>query len=103
MAILRRTPRYLRAFVACFLSACAWATFPPAFAGQPAAGPQSFPAAARRAIAHGKPAEAEALARQRPANDPAAAAVLGQLAVIRGNHAEAQALLEPAAAREPTG
>ena len=56
---------------------------------------------ARRAIARGRPAEAEALAKQRPATDGAAAGVLGQLAATRGRYDEAIALLEPAVAREP--
>ena len=65
------------------------------------ADPQSFAAMTRRAIAHGRPAEAEALAKQRPATDGAAAGVLGQLAAARGQYDEAIAILEPAATREP--
>jgi tetratricopeptide (TPR) repeat protein len=92
----------LRPCTAFFLYVCAWATFPPAYADQQApAEPQSFAAAARRAIAHGRPADAEALANQRPATDGAAAGVLGQLAAARGRYDEAIALLEPAAAKEP--
>ena len=45
---------------------------------------EPFPRAARRAIAHGHATEAEALAKARPANDPAAVAVLGRLAIARG-------------------
>lgn len=94
----------LRPCTAFFLYVCAWATFPPAYADQQApAEPQSFAAATRRAIAHGRPADAEALAKQRPATDGAAAAVLGQLAASRGRYDEAIALLEPAVAREPAG
>ncbi len=102
MPTMRRTPRHLRQGTAILLYLCAWATFPPAFAGQnPApADPQGFAAAARRAIAVGRAAEAEALARQRGPADPAAAAVLGQLAMKRGQHAAAAAVLEPAAARD---
>ena len=45
---------------------------------------EPFPRAARRAIAHGRATEAEALAKARPANNAAAAAVLGRLAIARG-------------------
>src|SRR5262249_32331287 len=62
---------------------------------------QGFSASAWRAIAHGKPSEAETLARARPTGDPAAAAVLGYLASRRGRYEEAIALLEPAATRAP--
>jgi tetratricopeptide (TPR) repeat protein len=98
-------PGILRTAVASLLYLCAWATFPPASAGQPQAPAeaQSFTAAARRAIARGRAADAEAMARQRPAGDPAAAAVLGVIAAARGAYDEAVAVLEPAAAREPGG
>src|SRR5262245_23259901 len=100
----RRLPGLLRPAVAFLLYMCAWATFPPAYArqGAPADG-QSFAAVTRRAIARGRPAEAEALAKQRPAGDPAAAAVLGQLAMVRGQYTEAAAILEPAASRDAGG
>ena len=62
---------------------------------------EPFPRAARRALAHGRPAEAEALAKARPANDPAAAAVLGRLAINRGAYEDALKILEPAAAADP--
>jgi tetratricopeptide (TPR) repeat protein len=62
---------------------------------------EPFPRAARRAIAHGHPADAEALAKARPANDPAAAAVLGRLAIMRGAYDEAVKILEPAATADP--
>src|SRR6476469_8007658 len=62
---------------------------------------EPFPRAARRAIAHGRPADAEALAKARPANDPAAAAVLARLAIARGAYDEALKILEPAAAADP--
>ena len=98
----RRLSGFLRPSIAFLLYVCAWATFPPAYATQQgSADTQSFASMARRAMARGRPAEAESLARQRPAGDPAAAAVLGQLAMTRGQHQEAAALLEPAAAREP--
>jgi tetratricopeptide (TPR) repeat protein len=102
MPRLIRFSGVLRPCTAFLLYVCAWATFPPAYADQQApSDPQSFAAAARRAIAHGRPAEAEALAKQRPSTDGAAAGVLGQLAASRGRYDEAIALLEPAASREP--
>ena len=96
-------PRSLRPVVACLLCVCAWATFPPAHAtqNQAAVEAQSFASAARRAIARGRPADAEALARQRPGNDAAAVAVLGELAAAQGKYDDAIALLQPAARREP--
>src|SRR5262245_29994320 len=58
---------------------------------------------AAAAIAHGKRADAQAMAAARGASDPAAAVVLAQLARHRGKYQEAVALLEPLAAREPAG
>jgi tetratricopeptide (TPR) repeat protein len=102
MPRLTRFSGALRRCTAFLLYVCAWATFPPAYADQQTpAEPQSFAAAARRAIAHGRPDDAEALAKQKPATDAAAAGVLGQLAAMRGRYEEAIALLEPAAAKEP--
>src|SRR4051812_46813249 len=63
---------------------------------------QPFPASAWAAIAHGKPAEASALARSRPAEDPAAIAVLAHIAVDKGRYDEALATLQPAARRAPS-
>jgi tetratricopeptide (TPR) repeat protein len=60
-----------------------------------------FPASAWRAIAHGKPADAEALAKARPLDDPAAIAVLGHLAATRGRYDEAVAMLGPVVAKAP--
>jgi tetratricopeptide (TPR) repeat protein len=92
------------ATVVILLSVGAWATFPPAFADQnPPTEAQNFLMAARRALAHGKAAEAEALARRRPGADPEAAAVLGHLSIRRGKYEDARALLEPAAAKQPDG
>jgi Tfp pilus assembly protein PilF len=62
---------------------------------------EPFAQMARRAMAHGRPAEAEAAARARPANDAAAVAVLARLAIARGGYEEAQQLLEPAVSSEP--
>src|SRR5688572_23755607 len=100
MPTVRSFPGCLRPLTAFLLCICAWATFPPAYAGQNAApgDSKSFAAVARRAIARGRAADAEALARQRPATDGAAAGVLGMLASARGQYDEARKLLEPAAA-----
>ena len=62
----------------------------------------SFLATARRAIAHGRVDEAEALANAR-AGDSDAAAILGRLASRRGDYQGARRLLEPAAAEDPGG
>jgi tetratricopeptide (TPR) repeat protein len=101
----RRLSVSMRPLVVILLYVCAWAAFPPAFADQnPApADAQAFLKAARRAMAHGQPAEAESLARSRSPADPAAAAVLAQVAIRRGKYDEAMALLDPATVREPAG
>jgi tetratricopeptide (TPR) repeat protein len=62
---------------------------------------EPFPRAARRAIAQGRPAEAEALAKARPTGDPSAVAVLAQLTIARGAYADAVQMLEPVAAANP--
>jgi tetratricopeptide (TPR) repeat protein len=95
----------MRPLVVILLYICAWTAFPPAYADQNPAPTeaQSFLRAARAAIAHGKPADAEALARKRPGQDALAAAVLAQIAVRQGKYDEALALLEPAVAREANG
>jgi len=83
-----------------FLSLCVWTAVNVPSHGQQSA-PLPFPAGAWRAIAHGKPAEAEALARARPADDPAALAVIAHLAIEKGQYSEAIAGLRPAARRAP--
>jgi cellulose synthase operon protein C len=102
----RLLPRGLRVFCATLFCFSAWAGFPPTYAGQtasPAASSETFVARARAEIAHGRVADAERLARQRPADDPDRAAVLAQLAVRRGEHDLALQMLESAADRERTG
>jgi tetratricopeptide (TPR) repeat protein len=61
-----------------------------------------FPASAWAAIAHGRLADAEALARSQSA-DPEAAAILGHLAIRKGRYEDAVTLLEPAAVQAPAG
>jgi tetratricopeptide (TPR) repeat protein len=73
------------------------------YSAQSAPANEPFPRAARRAIAHGRMSEAEALAKARPANDQAGAAILGRLAAARGAYDDALKILEPAAAADPRG
>ena len=84
-----------------------WSAAGAAFdAGSSAAAAQTtetFIQQARRALARGRPAEAEALAKARPAGDPEAAAVLAQIESSRGRYDEALRLLEVAAKVNPTG
>jgi len=65
--------------------------------------PETFIQQARRALARGRPAEAEALAKARPAGDPEAAAVLARVESARGRSAEALRLLEAGVAANPSG
>jgi cellulose synthase operon protein C len=65
--------------------------------------PETFIQQARHALARGRPAEAEALARKRPAGDPEAAAVLARVESARGRYDAALRLLEAAAAVNPSG
>ena len=99
-----RSMRHLpvRPLVALLLSLCVWTVFTaPSHGQQTTATTLTFPASAWAALAHGKPAEAETLARARPADDPAAVAVLAHITVERGGYDEAIAALRPAAARAP--
>jgi tetratricopeptide (TPR) repeat protein len=87
-------PRYLQA--------------PRSQAAQPVNGPgaqaeDAFARAAARAIAHGKRAEAETLARARGTADQAAAAVLAELVASRGDYDGAVALVLPPATADLTG
>jgi tetratricopeptide (TPR) repeat protein len=63
----------------------------------------TFAQAARRALAHGRVADAEALAKSRPANDGDAVAVLARIEAMRGRHDNALRMLEAAAAAQPWG
>ncbi len=94
----------MRPAVALFAVLCLWtAVSVPSHGQQAARLPASFPASAWAALAHGDRATAERLAGARPADDPAAAAILARLAIDRGRYDAALALLEPAAARAPLG
>src|SRR5216110_52123 len=97
---MRRLP--VRPTVALIFCVCIWtAVAVPSHGQQTPPSPQAFPVSAWRAIAHGKSGEAEALARARPADDPAAVAVLAHLAIEKGRYNDAIAMLEPAARRAP--
>ena len=92
----------LRPAVVLFLSLCVWTAVTARSHGQQSSGPAlPFPASAWRAIAHGKPAEAEAQARSRAADDPAAAAVLAHMAIEKGQYNDAIGMLRPVVNRVP--
>ena len=92
----------VRPTVALILCLCVWtAVAVPSHGQQSASTAQAFPTSAWRAVAHGKASEAETLARSRPADDPAALAVLAHLAADKGRYRDAIAMLEPAARRVP--
>src|SRR3954454_7971817 len=92
----------LRPAVVLFLSLCVWTAITARSHGQQSSGPAlAFPASAWRAIAHGKPAEAEAQARSRAADDPAAVAVLAHIAIEKGQYNDAIGMLRPVANRVP--
>ena len=97
----RRFPVLTRSAAVIVVGVClALTDFSPTSAQQ--AERQAFPASAWTAIAHGKLAEAETLARAESAN-PESAAVLGHLAIRQGLYDEAVKLMEPAAAKAPLG
>src|SRR5687767_5141374 len=98
----RRFPVSMRPLVVVLLGVCLAATDSSRTSAQQAER-QPFPRGAWAAIAHGKAAEAEALARAQPAGDGDAAAILGHLAIRKGRYDEAVKLLELAAAQAPVG
>jgi tetratricopeptide (TPR) repeat protein len=104
-----RAPRAVAILVVAVTSAAAfWSAEGQAAGAQPTKEPsgQAEPAFSReaaRAIAHGKRAEAEALARARGATDQASAVVLARLAADRGDYDAAAALVQPPATADPTG
>jgi tetratricopeptide (TPR) repeat protein len=71
---------------------------PAAQTASPAVG---FAEQARNAIARGRLAEAEQLARSRPADDAAAVTLLARVHIIQGRYKEAEALLRPMATATP--
>ena len=76
----------------------------PAFGQEAPAAPEddaSFHQLATEAVAHGRDAEAEALAAARDPADPEAAAVLARLHIARGRYEEAEARLAPIAREAP--
>ena len=64
---------------------------------------ETFVQQARRALAQGRLAQAEALAKARPAGDPDVPAVLARVESTRGKYDEARRLLEAGAAANPSG
>lgn len=96
-----RLPVPLRPLVVILLGVCLATTDSSRTSAQQADA-RPFPANAWAAIAHGKLADAEALARGRQA-DPEGAAVLAHLAIRKGQYDEAVKILEPAAAEAPLG
>ncbi|MBA2301110.1 MAG: tetratricopeptide repeat protein [Acidobacteria bacterium] len=93
----RRFSVSMRPLVVVLLGVCLQGSRVPGFQGSTI----PFPRSAWTAIAHGKVADAEALARAQPAGDADAAALLGHLAIRTGRYDEAVKLLEPAATRSP--
>src|SRR3954471_12087268 len=92
----------LRPAVVLFLSLCVWTAITARSHGQQSSGPAlPFPASAWRAIAHGKPAEAEVQARSRAADDPAAVAVLAHVAIEQGQYNDAIGMLRLVVNRVP--
>jgi hypothetical protein len=73
-----RFPVQMRPLVVVLLAVCLQGSRVPGLQGSSV---QEFPRSAWTAIAHGKIADAESLARAQPAGDVDAAAVLGHLAV----------------------
>jgi cellulose synthase operon protein C len=93
--------RPLKTLVIILLAVCLGASESSRPSAQQAAPTPSFPASAWTAIAHGKLADAEALAKAQPATDAEAVAILAHLAARKGQYVEAVRMLEPAAAQAP--
>ena len=81
--------------------ACQWPAAASAQARQTRAEEDRFHRAATRALAHGARDEAQALAAERDAGDPSAAALLARLDILRGEYAAAEDRLAPVAAEHP--
>lgn len=93
-----RVPVPVRPLVVVLLFVCLQGSGVPGVQGSAL---QEFPLSAWIAIAHGEIAQAEALARARPADDAEAAGVLGHLAIREGRYDDAVTILQPAAGRAP--
>ena len=81
--------------------ACLWSAAASAQERYTRAEEDDFHRAATRALAHGAYDEAQALADERDAADPSAAALLARLDVLRGEYEAAEARLAPVAAANP--
>ena len=100
----RRIRLAIRPLAAIILGVCAATTASSSFGtAQSSQGNDPFFIQARRAIAHGRRAEAEALAKTQPAGTPDAAAILAGLLTHKGQYDAARRMLEPAAAQDPVG
>ena len=81
--------------------ACLWPAASSAQARYTRAEEEQFHRAATRALAHGDRDEARALAGERDAGDPSAAALLARLDILRGEYEAAERRLAPVAAEHP--
>jgi tetratricopeptide (TPR) repeat protein len=99
----RRFMVRMRPLVVILLGVCLAVTESSRPSAHQTAAAQPFPESAWTAIAHGKIADAESLARNRGAADPDAAAIFGHLAIRKGQYDEAVKILEPAAKQAPLG
>ncbi len=81
--------------------ACAWPAAASAQDRYTRAEEDQFHRAAARALAHGAYDEARALAEDRDAADPSAAALLARLDILRGEYEAAEERLAPVAAENP--
>jgi tetratricopeptide (TPR) repeat protein len=100
----RRIRLAIRPLAAILLCVCAATMASSSFGtAQDSQSSDPFFVRARRAIAHGRLGEAEALAKAQPAGSPDAAAILARALIHRGKYDEARRMLEPATAQDPGG
>jgi cellulose synthase operon protein C len=85
------------------LVCCLIGVAPSAAQSVPSQVPTSPLRAAERALAHGQPAEAEAIASALAADDPATAVIRARIALRTGKLDDAERLLAPAAEADPAG
>ncbi|MGH9312864.1 MAG: hypothetical protein ACRD1S_06660, partial [Vicinamibacterales bacterium] len=82
---------------------CLTVIVPAAAQSVPTSVPPPSLRAADRALAHGRPAEAEAIAQALPPDDPGVAVIRARIALGTGKLDDAERLLTPAAAADPAG
>jgi tetratricopeptide (TPR) repeat protein len=85
------------------LVCCLIGVVPSAAQSVPSQVPPSSLRAAERALAHGQPAEAEAIAKELAPDDPAVAVIRARIALRTGKLDDAERLLAPAAEADPAG